>query len=38
MKVELERLRKHYDNDSDVAVIPKQWQQETRQVPASCGH
>ena len=30
MKVELERLRDHYDDDSDVAVMPKKWQEEMR--------
>ena len=30
MKVELERLRTHYADDSDVAVKPKKWQEEIR--------
>jgi len=30
MKTELERLRKHYDDDSDVSVKPKQWQEKMR--------
>jgi arylsulfatase A-like enzyme len=33
MKVELERLRKHYADDSDVAVMPKQWQKDIRNPP-----
>ena len=30
-KRELDRLREHYDDDSDVAVKSKQWQQQMRQ-------
>jgi arylsulfatase A-like enzyme len=35
MKVELERLRDHYDDDSDVAVMPKKWQEEMRNPAAA---
>jgi hypothetical protein len=30
MKTELDRLRKHYDDDSDVTVQPKEWQKKMR--------
>jgi len=29
-KTELERLRKHYEDDSDVSVKPKKWQDDLR--------
>lgn len=31
MKAELERLREHYEDDSDVSVKPEEWQQQFRQ-------
>ncbi len=30
MKAELKRLREHYDDDSDVIVMPKEWQDKLR--------
>ena len=36
VKVELERLRKHYEDDSDVSVKPKEWQENLR-TPAITG-
>jgi uncharacterized protein YktA (UPF0223 family) len=34
-KVELDRIRKHYDDTSDVSVKPKQWQDGLRKAQAS---
>ncbi len=34
-KTELDRLRKHYEDDSDVSVKPKQWQDDLRNNQAS---
>jgi len=34
-RLELERLRKHYDDDSDVSVKPKEWQDGLRKAQAS---
>jgi arylsulfatase A-like enzyme len=31
MKTELDRLRKHYDDDSDVHVMPNEWQKKMRE-------
>ena len=36
LKRELTRLREDYDDDSDVAVKSKQWQQEMRQGAVGC--
>ena len=34
MKTELERLRKHYDDDSDVSVQSQEWQDKLRKPAA----
>ena len=34
-KTELDRLRKHYEDDSDVSVKPKQWRDDLRNNQAS---
>lgn len=35
LKQELERQRKYYDDQSDVSVKPKEWQEKIRKVPAA---